>query len=220
MSIIDHILNLIAPHDCISCGREGLLLCSLCAGALLDPQPECYFCRQPTRASSTCRDCYARAQLVQVIVGTLYDGTAKQLVQRFKYGGAQAAAQTIVAALPTISANGLVVIPVPTASSRVRRRGYDQAALLAKAFARKHDLEYLPCLRRTGQSHQVGASRSERLLQLAQAFRVVHASRLRGKRVLLVDDVITTGATFEAAARVLHAAGAVQVSALAFARGL
>ena len=220
MSIIDRILNLIAPHDCIGCGHEGSLLCSTCAEALPGPQPECYFCRQPTSASTTCRDCYARAYLVQVIVGTLYAGTAQRLVQRLKYGGAQAAALTIVAALPPITVLGLVVIPVPTASSRVRRRGYDQAALLAKTFARKHNLEYLPCLRRVGQSHQVGASRSERLLQLAQAFRVVHAQRLQGKRVLLIDDVITTGATFEAAARVLHAAGAVQVSALAFARGL
>ncbi len=220
MSIIDRLLSLIAPHDCISCGQEGSLLCSFCVLTLLEPQPECYFCRQPTSASTTCRDCYARAGLIQVIVGTLYDGSAKRLVQRLKYGGAQAAARTIVAALPPLSVSGLVVVPVPTASSRVRRRGYDQAALIAKAFARKHSLEYLPCLRRDGQSHQVGASRSERLLQLAQAFRVVRMQRLRGMPVLLVDDVITTGATFEAAARVLHAAGAAQVSAIAFARGL
>ena len=220
MSTIDRLLNLIAPHDCTGCGREGSLLCSPCSEVLLEPQLECYFCRQPASASITCRDCYVRARLVQVIVGTLYAGPAKQLVRRLKYSGAQAAARTIVDALPSISVSGLVVIPVPTASSRVRRRGYDQAALLARAFARKHELEYLPCLRRFGQSHQVGASRSDRLLQLAQAFRVVRAAHLRGKQVLLIDDVITTGATFEAAARVLHAAGAVQVSALAFARGL
>ena len=220
MSIIDQLLNLIAPHECVGCRSEGSLLCLDCLRTLAEPQPECYFCRLPSPDSVTCSDCYPRAGLRQVLVGTVYDGAARRLVRRLKYGGAQAAAKTIVASLPVISIVGLVVVPVPTASSRVRRRGYDQAILLAKAFAGRYDLPYVPCLRRDGQSNQVGADRSVRLLQLTRAFRVTRTGQINGKRIVLIDDLITTGATFEAAARVLYENGALQVSAVAFARGL
>jgi ComF family protein len=111
-----------------------------------------------------------------------------------------------------------VVVPVPTATDRRRRRGYDQATLIARALARRQDLAHVPCLRRLGRAHQVGAGRAQRLAQLAGAFVVVRPDRIRGKHVVLVDDVITTGATFEAAARALHQAGAARVSAVTFAR--
>jgi ComF family protein len=218
MSLIDSLLSLIAPHRCLGCSAEGSLLCSACAGMLVDSQAECYFCRQPSPDSQTCASCFRRAGLHQVVVRALYASTAKQLIWQFKFGGAQAAAGALVSAIPALNSPDLSIIPVPTATSRVRRRGYDQAALLASALARRERLAYLPCLRRLGQTHQVGADRRARLEQLQGAFVVARPDRIRGKSVLLVDDVITTGSTFETAARALYAAGAAQVSALAFAR--
>ncbi|MEO7364521.1 MAG: phosphoribosyltransferase family protein [Candidatus Saccharimonadales bacterium] len=218
MSIIDSLLQTIAPHTCIGCQTEGSLLCADCTTGLPDSPPECYFCHQPRPDCQTCASCFSRAGLHQVVVCTLYAGIAKDLVWRLKFGGAQAAAGALVLAIPALNSPNLLIIPVPTATGRVRRRGYDQAALLAQYLARRERLAYVPCLRRQGQSHQVGANRKARLVQLRDAFSVVRPERVRGNSILIVDDVITTGSTFEAAARALYAAGAAQVSALAFAR--
>lgn len=219
MSIIDSLLNLFAPHLCLGCGNEGSLLCDACSHGLVTAQTECYFCRQPALDSVTCDSCFERAGLRQVVVATLYSDQARQLVRKLKFNGAQAAAGVMAGLLPSLEITGeLIVVPVPTATSRVRGRGYDQAELLGRALAKRQGHSYLPCLRRYGQSHQVGADRSARLSQLAEAFIVARPERIRGKQVLLVDDVITTGATFEAAALVLHAAGTAGVSAVAFAR--
>jgi ComF family protein len=111
-----------------------------------------------------------------------------------------------------------VIVPAPTATSRARHRGYDQAALIARSLATKTEVQYLPVLRRSGQHHQVGSNRAERLRQLQNAYRVIRPANIVGKHVLLIDDVLTTGATLEAAAKVLKAAGAKRVSGVVFAR--
>ncbi|MDL2341577.1 MAG: phosphoribosyltransferase family protein [Patescibacteria group bacterium] len=111
-----------------------------------------------------------------------------------------------------------IVVPLPTATSRVRQRGYDQAALLARNYSKLTGLSCLPCLARVGQQHQRGASRQQRLEQLQRAYRVKRRFSLAGASVLLVDDVTTTGASLRAAADTLLRAGATQVSAIVFAQ--
>ena len=97
-------------------------------------------------------------------------------------------------------------------------RGYDHAALLARELARHTELTTMPVLRRVGQTRQVGATRSQRLKQLEGAFYVRRPEEIQGKKILLVDDLVTTGATLEAAARCLRLAGARTVSAVVFAQ--
>lgn len=100
----------------------------------------------------------------------------------------------------------------------MRERGYDQAKLLARKLAREARLPYADCLARSGQAHQVGSNRSQRLSQLSDAFRITKPRTVQNAYILLVDDVLTTGATLEAAAKVLHATGASSVDAVVFAR--
>lgn len=109
-------------------------------------------------------------------------------------------------------------MPVPTATSRVRRRGYDQALLLARRLSHETHSQCVIGLLRITQSQQVDASREQRLKQLAAAFRVTRMRAVRGKHIILIDDVVTMGATLEAAASSLRAAGAGRIDALVFAQ--
>lgn len=117
-----------------------------------------------------------------------------------------------------------VVVPVPTTRTRRRRRGYNQAAVLAEAVGAALDLPVLRALlRRPGGTTQVALQPVERGRNVLRAFSVgeeSRARRIRGRPVLLVDDVLTTGATAGAAATALAAAGVSGVTVLTFARAL
>jgi ComF family protein len=204
MSFIDTMLAKIAPHDCLGCGAEGRLLCRKCQ-ASLPPAP---------RLSSV-----EGADLDAVSAAVIYQGIAKNLVWKLKSSGAQAAAVVMAEImLPLIKNHKRVtLVSVPTATSRVRQRGYDQSRLLGRALARQAGLPWMNCLARIGQTHQVGANREQRRQQLHDAFRVAQKRLVTGKHLILVDDVVTTGSTLEAAAKILKEAGAIRVDALTFA---
>jgi len=134
---------------------------------------------------------------------------------RLGAAGTEAALGGAAGALPN-AARRPVLVPVPLHPRRLRWRGYNQAALIADALARRADLEVADCLARTGSAAtQVGRGRAERRAGPAGSF------ELRGPvpgRALLVDDVATTGATLGACAAALRVAGSVEVAALVFAR--
>jgi predicted amidophosphoribosyltransferase len=150
-----------------------------------------------------------------------------------KFGRTSAAAESIALAmaarlqLPSplplaessvVRGGPLLVTWIPTATARVRARGYDQSRQIARSLARQIGCPIAPLLARSGQQRQVGHSRAERLAQLQAAYRPVKPWLIDGKDILLVDDVFTTGATLSAAAEQLHAAGARSVHAYVFAR--
>jgi ComF family protein len=148
-----------------------------------------------------------------------YAGPARDLVGALKFRGATGVADTmaaqIVANAPAPMLAGALV-PIPLHPRRLRRRGYNQAALIADALARRAGLEVADCLRRGGSSAtQVGRDRRERRLGPAGS---VELRSTAPRRVTLVDDVATTGATLAACAAVLRAAGSIEVAAVVFAR--
>jgi len=238
MSFIDTIISKIAPHDCLACGVERQLLCASCVNKL-DAVPECcYRCGLPSPGCLTCPDCRLTTDLYAVKAAAAYSGTAKDLIWKLKSGGAQAAASVMASRMvlqlerrnnPLITSvfaatmrpgqgHKVLIVPVPTATSRVRARGYDQARLLARQLAHQTGLPYAGCLARLGQTHQVGAGRQQRLEQLGRSFYVKRHYLVKNAHIILVDDVITTGASLETAARVLKTAGAARVEALTFAQ--
>ena len=221
MSIFDSLIGIMAPHNCLGCAAEGSLLCARCFGSLPGPEPRCYRCLQSSPGWLTCVDCQPASGVHSARVAAHYVSPAKDLIWKLKLDGARAAADLMarqLAGLIDYPQPRTLVVPVPTATSRRRQRGYDQAKLIGRAMAHRTGLLYTDCLLRTGQTHQHGLSRQERLRQLAAAFRLTGRQDMAGASVILVDDVITTGATIEAAAEVLKQAGALRISAVACAQ--
>jgi ComF family protein len=149
------------------------------------------------------------------------EGAARALVHALMSRGALAAADLMAAQIAANAPAGLLagaVVPVPADPGRRRRRGFDHAELLARALARRTRLPVSRCLvRAPGGERQLGRSRAQRLRTPGGAIAVRRAAP---GRVLLVDDVHTTGATLAACARALREAGARNVGVVTYARTL
>jgi len=228
MSIFEAAIGWLAPPECLLCGAEHTVLCELCAEAEILPHGErCAFCGAASPAGRTCPKCRRVAAPRHVWITTDYEGAAQKLLRAYKFGHLRVAATGLAGLMagtysfynPDLSSIYLVV-PIPTATSRRRARGFDHADLLAQKLATKLKIDYYRALNRLGQARQVGARRAQRQAQQAGAYRVRRADKLKGRRVLLIDDVITTGATLRAATKALRSAGAAQVDALVFAKRL
>lgn len=150
-----------------------------------------------------------------------YEGPARALVGGLKFRGALGLADPMAALMAAAAPPerlGGALVPVPLHPARRRKRGFNQAEQLAVALGRRTGLEVVDCLVRGGSNlRQVGRDRAARL---AGPGRSVRACGLVPARAVLVDDVMTTGATLAACAAALRAAGSEEVSALVFARTL
>lgn len=216
--MLEYIFELIAPHLCLKCGTEGSILCRECAD-LLPPAPAvCYRCGKRA-ARRVCRSCARNTSFDRLVVVTGYQAEAKQLIHSLKFERAAAAAKVVaglMAAQLTSLPENTVVTYVPTATGRVRARGYDQSGLVARHLAKRLNTPYRSLLARHGQTRQLGTDRLQRKKQMQRAF------SMRGRlpeqtHIILVDDVVTTGSTLEDAAGVLKQAGARTVTAMVFA---
>jgi predicted amidophosphoribosyltransferase len=191
--MLSKLIALVVPSLCVACGAD--------AG----------------RAAPLCRDC--RAQMVATPFP--YEGPAGAMVRALKFGGRIAIADTmaaqIVANAPPELMRGAVV-PVPVHPAHRRRRGLDHTAALARAVARRARLPFADCLLRVGDPQpQVGRGRRARMRGPAGVI-AVRSDATVPPEVLLVDDVITTGATLAACTTALRVAGCQRITPIAYAR--
>jgi len=219
-------LDILYPPRCALCGRDGALLCDACLALL--PRADgrrCEVCWLPLGSYEACRACAEhRVALTRLRSAFRYEGETRRLLHAYKFGGQSSLAPLLARSLAEcFAAHGLaadVVVPVPLTGRRRRQRGYNQALLLARELAKGLGLPAVEALRRRRfpgpQSRS--ASAEERRRNVEGAFEVADAAGVAGRRVLLIDDVATTGATLDACARALLAAGAAEALALTLAR--
>jgi len=218
MSLLDFITSLFAPDDCLACGREGALLCSACLTRLPPLVGRCLACNKPTTGAG-CAACLQHMGLAQLHAVTRYEGVGGALVGQLKFSGNQSAARLIARAMSaTQLPPDALITHLPATTAHIRQRGYDQAQLISQQLARQTGLPRAAVLRRTGQQHQLGSTRTERLQQMSRSLSVIGAPRVVGHHIVIIDDVVTTGSSLAVAAGVLRAAGARSVTALVFAQ--
>ena len=221
-------LDLLFPRWCLGCGKEGDFICGDCLRALpaILP-PVCPRCGSPFSQVIACHDWPDTPEGIDGIRSPfVFDGVIRRAVHELKYRNLRALAPLLAGLLyEYLVANPLpadCLVPVPLHRKRLRERGYNQSALLAEELGRRCRLPVasngLLRLHYTApQARSAGVG--ERQQNVAGAF-TCPSGRFRDRRVLLIDDVSTSGATLIACAGALKAAGAAQVWGLTLAREL
>ena len=218
----DVLIETAYPRRCAGCGRRGTWLCDECGHqvARLTP-PWCRRCGEP--AAANCCRCSDLAPALAVVRSAVpYDGWVRQAIINVKYAGEWARTEHLAALLPSLIADvgpsdGLV--PVPLHPRRERTRGYNQARLLAEHAATLCSSRVCEVVVRTRlTARQVGLDAQTRRANVRDAFAVPGYVNVRGCRLILIDDVITTGSTLGSCASALMTAGAAWVAAVTVAR--
>lgn len=214
--LLDSLLDLLFPPRCVGCQRRGALLCLRCRAT----------CRRVPAAANAQQHARLASPYLRSTAGAyIFEGAVREAIHTLKYNRRV----RVAAPLGELLAHYLIdqaiqidaIVPVPLHADRQRKRGFNQSMLLAQQLAVRTKLPVLTTelkrIRHTAQ--QADLNREQRRANVVGAF-MWQGSTPPPRRVLILDDVLTTGATVESAAQALCRAGAVEVHALALARGL
>src|SRR5947208_15936334 len=233
--LLEAAVSLLYPSVCTICGRSiraGEYLCDQCeTKAVRIVAPFCEKCSEPFEgaitSAFTCANCAHRTIYFDAAVAAYRGrGIVREVIHEFKYGRQiylrHLVARWLHAALDDERLRGRrldVIVPVPLHPTRQRERGFNQASLLAKLLSTEISVPSKPLLERIrNTTTQTAIDRAERIENLHNAFRLRKTANVRDLRVLLIDDVLTTGSTLSECASVLKRAGAISVHAATAAR--
>lgn len=219
----EYLLDLVFPRFCLFCNQYGADVCEICSQKKFQryTRQQCHICRQLTRDRELVhKSCAANSSLDGVLVAVHYSAEAKRYLEQFKYNYYRSFAQEIVQMMTFTLANSQLeyskITAVPLHRKREWERGFNQAEVLAKLIDKRKYTSLL--IRKHHTSQQAKLLRYERLENVKDVF-VIKQNISIPKSVLLVDDVMTTGATLEECAKVLKKAGVSRVYACVWARG-
>lgn len=219
-------LNFLFPPHCVSCGKGGVFLCRKCQNKLIYLQPPlCTRCSKPIRTGTICSKCQSQTWNIDGIYSIFkYGGAIRQAIIQFKYENLKVLADPLShCMLEYLKEHHLsfdIIIPVPIHKRRLRERGYNQSSLLAQRLSRVTRIPVVEgALVRT--KHSPSQAKSDNVDQrrnnINNAFKCV-SHDVSGKRILLIDDVCTSGATLNSCATSLKSAGAASVWGLTLAK--
>src|SRR3989338_3544117 len=213
--IFKFLKDLLLPIECLGCHKENFWLCRTCLNSLKIYRQILPF-TEPVK------------YLNGVISACSYDQPLlKNLIHAFKFNYLEELSNPLAFILFRFwLRNGLshkfsdfIIIPVPLAKKRQLERVFNQADLIAKKLSAYLDLPYSQCLIRFKNTpHQVGLNKSQRQNNIKNCFRIIKPETIRGQKIILIDDVVTTGSTLDEAAKTLKQAGAVEVWGLSMAK--
>ena len=235
--MLKYFIDLVFPYRCVACQAflDDRYLCDKCFNALpIKKQLECIGCHRPTPMGKTCTFCCDQYVIDQLfVVSDFKDPRVASAIHLFKYRFLDKLAEPLSRLsfkyldhlakrdhFSMVQGNPLLV-PVPLFKTREYWRGFNQAQLLARSIARHYRLDVSTELVRTkpGISQAELKDRPERLSNVRELYAITSPESFKGRNIILVDDVCTTGATLNECARILKDAGAVHVAGLAIARG-
>jgi predicted amidophosphoribosyltransferase len=197
----------LAPPLCAACGRtcrREAMLCTRCSRRLAEADP---------------LEGSGAPGLDRAWSSAPHDGVARDLVAALKFRRLLPVAELMADRIQWLAPSTLLsgtIVPVPTAPLRSAIRGFDPAAEIAAALAQRTELSLSACLARRGGGRQVGKRRAQRIGHPP----LIHVSGKVSRSVLLIDDVLTTGATLSSCARALRQSGAIRIAAITFTRRL
>ena len=216
--MLSKLARLIAPPLCVGCNREGIELCVACVEKIDPPLPRCTYCKKHNE-KLVCNECKLTTGVDEIYAAGLYTGILRDVIGGIKFHHQKymltPAAKTLVERINFKAIDFDVIVPVPTSPSRIRQRGFDHTKELAMCMSKLLNIEPRSILYRLNSDRQVGQNREKRLAQAKKQFGF---SKHAPESVLLVDDVITTGATIAACASLLRAAGAKEVTVAVLAQ--
>lgn len=239
MSFLQNLINILLPPRCIKCGKilsERNGLCAECFNKIrFISAPMCYHCGRPFTTTENlkfakpqlCGECLKQKKFLFALKRStfIYDDESKNLILDLKFRDKTAYTETLANFLYTAGAdiwaqNPDILVPVPIHRRRLLTRRYNQCALLANCLSTKIGIptDCRSLIRARNTVPQVELSGRARRTNLKNAFKVKYPQNIKGKRIVLIDDVSTTGSTLNECAKVLHKAGAEAIYALTLAR--
>lgn len=218
-------LDWLFPPTCLGCGEEGVFICPECFSKIkLIPRDVCNFCGSFTSKKGKCPNCDGKEHpYVGFRAFAYYDGVIRKAIHHLKYQNDLTIGRYLAGLLKLVYQRTDwevdLVIPIPIGEQKKQERGYNQAERLAKPFSESLKIPFSSdaLIRISEISSQVGLNHEERRENVRQAF-AARALLVKDQRILLIDDVFTSGATMEAAATELMGAGAKQVYCLTVAK--
>jgi len=220
-----NIFDIVFPKICCGCGREGGYICRECQKKLVKPEPICPMCCKPSIDGWTHNRCKSKYSIDRLVVGLPYKGTVQQCLKKVKYKSSWDIIKFLYKLCEFPKIDNVTVAAVPMWKQKERERGYNQAEMIAEMYARglsgvARKVEMLERVRET--RPMFGLKKNDRKENVEGAFRINHKSQIlkfsNGERVILVDDVWTTGATMRECTKVLKKAGVKEVWGLTLAR--
>ena len=216
-----NIVDWIYPRRCVGCGREGAYICGECEGGMRGVLPICPECGNDNRAGWRHKEC--ESAIDRLIVRWRYHGVVKRLIKKIKFESSWGMVEEIgrmwTGELATCRGENWVVSSVPMYVKKRKARGFNQAELLGRELAKYIGAEYLELLVRNRETVPMfGLKRKEREANVGGSFEVVLEEGCLPRKVMLVDDIWTTGSTIRECAKTLRSAGVEEIWGVALAR--